>query len=101
MKWLVAILLLLLVGLQYRLWVGEGSLAQRVQLEREIAQFEAENETLKERNRVLALEVEALKNGLEAVEERAREEMGMIKEGETFYMIIEPENRPKSSVDTE
>ena len=91
MKWLLVILILLLISLQYRLWVGEGSLAQRVELQRKIDQYQAENDTLRERNRILALEVEALKNGLEGIEERAREQMGMIKEGETFYMIVEPE----------
>ena len=89
MKWLIAILLLLLAGLQYRLWVGEGSLAQRAQLQKKIAQSQAENDALRERNRVLALEVEALKTGLDAIEERAREQMGMVKSGETFYMIVE------------
>ena len=89
MKWLIAILFLLLVGLQYRLWIGEGSLAQRSQLQKKIEQYQAENDALRERNRVLALEVEALKTGLDAIEERAREQMGMVKSGETFYMIVE------------
>ena len=91
MKWLITVLIILFIGLRYRLWIGEGSLAQRAQLQKKIERFQAENETLRERNRILALEVEALKNGLDAIEERAREEMGMIKEGETFYMIVEPE----------
>ena len=91
MKIILVILTLLLIGLQYRLWIGEGSLAHRHELQQKIAQQQAENAVLRERNRVLALEVDALKNGLEAVEERAREEMGMIKEGETFYMIVEPD----------
>jgi len=91
MKITIAILIVLLLGLQYRLWVGEGSVAHRVELQKKIAQQQAENDSLKERNRVLALEVEALKNGLDAVEERAREQMGMVKEGETFFMIVDPE----------
>jgi len=89
MKWITAILLILLVGLQFRLWVGEGSLADVARLEREIQKQQAENGRLRERNRVLAIEVEELKSGLDSVEERARTEMGMIKEGETFYMVIE------------
>ncbi|TVZ39808.1 cell division protein FtsB [Alteromonadaceae bacterium 2753L.S.0a.02] len=89
MKWLVAVLLVLLAVFQYRLWIGEGSIADVVRLQREIARQQAENERLRERNKLLAAEVEALKNGYDAVEERARSEMGMIKEGETFYMIVE------------
>ncbi|MFT7223513.1 MAG: cell division protein FtsB [Cellvibrionaceae bacterium] len=95
-KWIIALLALVLIGLQYRLWVGEGSIAQQVDLQRKIEQYQAENEALRERNRILAMEVEALKNGLEAVEERAREDMGMIREGETFYLIVDPE-RPRKS----
>lgn len=92
MKVAIAILLVLIIGLQYRLWVGEGSVAHKVALEEKIKQQQVENDILKERNRILALEVDALKNGLDAVEERAREQMGMVKEGETFFMIVEPEN---------
>lgn len=91
MKITIAIFIVLLLGLQYRLWVGEGSVAHRVELQKKIEQQQAENDSLKERNRVLALEVDALKNGLDAVEERAREQMGMVKEGETFFMIVDPE----------
>ncbi len=91
MKWLIPILLILFVGLQYRLWVGDGSLANVARLKREIKQQQVENDRLQERNRVLMLEVDALKSGLGSVEERAREDMGMIKEGETFFMVVEPE----------
>lgn len=92
MKWLLAILIVLFVGLQYRLWVGEGSYAHRARLERDIAQKTAENQRLLERNRVLAVEVEDLKNGHKVVEARARSDMGMIKEGETFFMTHTPDN---------
>jgi len=91
MKWLFSVLLLLLLGLQYRLWVGDGSVANVVQLQQQIEKQQAENDRLRERNKLLAAEVKALKNGHEAVEERARSEMGMIKEGETFYMIVDDE----------
>lgn len=94
---LIAILIVLLAGLQYRLWIGEGSLAHRVELEKKIDQQQANNEVLKERNRVLSLEVEALKTGLDAVEEKAREQMGMIKKGETFFMIVDPSSNNKST----
>ncbi len=90
MKWLIITLFLLLVGLQYRLWVGEGSLAAVVRLGDERAIQARENDRLRERNRILAAEVEGLKSGLGAVEERAREDLGMIKPGETFFMVVEP-----------
>ncbi|WP_015046367.1 cell division protein FtsB [Simiduia agarivorans] len=94
MKWMLPLLLMLLAGLQYRLWVGEGSYAHINRLEQEIERQQIENDKLRERNRVLAVEVEELKTGLDSVEERARQEMGMIKDGETFYMMVEPKNRP-------
>lgn len=93
MKWLVATLLVLLVGLQYRLWVSEGSLAHRAELQQQIEQQQAANNRLRERNKVLAIEVEELKLGLDSIEERARQQMGMIKKGETFIMIVDPENK--------
>jgi cell division protein FtsB len=89
MKWLILILVVLLVGLQSRVWVGENSMADVVRLEREIKTQQLENLRLSQRNDILANEVLALKSGLGAVEERAREDLGMIKEGETFYMVIE------------
>lgn len=89
MKWILALLVAILIALQYRLWVGEGSWADVTRLEREVRQQERANEQLQRRNRALAIEVDALKDGLDSVEERAREDLGMIKDGETFYMIIE------------
>ncbi|MDO3383986.1 cell division protein FtsB [Gilvimarinus algae] len=86
MKWLLAILIAVFVGLQYRLWVGEGSYAHKVRLDDEIVRQEAENDRLRERNRVLAVEVDDLKSGHEVIEERARSDMGMVKKGETFFM---------------
>lgn len=87
MKWLWVISLALLVALQYRLWVGEGSLAHVAQLKQEIAEQQRENEKLLERNRVLTAEVIELKQGLETIEERARHELGMVKEGETLFQL--------------
>jgi cell division protein FtsB len=93
MKWLVAILTVMLVALQYRLWVGESSVAHNATLQQKIDQQRAENQRLRERNKALAIEIQALKSGTEAVEERAREEMGLIKKDETFFMIIEKDER--------
>ena len=90
MKVWAIILLLLLIALQVKLWVGEGGLKDVRRLEQAVAQQQATNEKLAERNRALAGEARDLKHGLEAVEERARSELGMIREGETFYQVIEP-----------
>jgi cell division protein FtsB len=79
----------LLAGLQYRLWIGEGSLAQVSRLQQQIAEQQGENERLLERNRILEAEVMELKRGMETVEERARQELGMLKEGETLYLLTE------------
>jgi cell division protein FtsB len=89
-KLLIAILVLLLVGLQYRLWVGEGGIREVWGLQQAIDAQRAENAVLGERNRALDAEVRDLKTGLDAVEERARNEVGMIREGETFFRIVEP-----------
>ncbi|WP_079201120.1 cell division protein FtsB [Pseudomonas sp. CC6-YY-74] len=87
--WLLVILILLLVGLQYRLWVGDGSLAQVTDLSHQIAAQQGDNQRLLERNRILEAEVMELKQGMETVEERARHELGMVKEGETLYQLTE------------
>ena len=89
MKLTTAIFVLLLILLQYRLWIGNGSMTEVHQLQQQISQIEQENESLKERNLSLAAEVLDLKQGQEAIEERARSEMGMIKYDETFYQIVD------------
>lgn len=85
---------MLLLSLQYRLWVGDGSLAEVWDLYQQVEIQREENQSLRERNQALEAEVQDLKQGLGAIEERAREELGMIKEGETFYQIIEPPAEP-------
>ena len=89
MKKVVIVLLLLLVYLQYRLWFGDGSLQEVWQLHREVEAQREENLQLRERNDALDAEVLDLQQGLDAIEERAREDLGMVKEGETFYQIVE------------
>jgi cell division protein FtsB len=91
------ILLVLLVVLQMRLWQGEGSWTAEQALQRQVEDQRLENAKLKDRNAALAAEVEDLKSGESAVEERARVELGMIKPGETFYRVVEPQD-PKSNV---
>ncbi|OFE11802.1 cell division protein FtsB [Pseudohongiella acticola] len=89
MKALVAALVLVLLVLQWRLWVGDGGVAELHQLENQLTVQQQENEALRLRNQMLENEVLDLKNGLEAVEERARSDLGMTRKDETFYMIIE------------
>lgn len=88
MKYLNLVLLLLLAGLQFRLWSGNGSVPDVRRLERIHAAQIAENEQLRERNQTLTAEVMDLKQGLSALEERARSEMGMIRAGETFFQFV-------------
>ena len=88
MKILVAVLILLLAGLQYRLWFGDGSLSEVVQLSRELEIQKNRLRDLEERNQKLEAQVLDLQNGLDAFEEKARNDLGMIKQGETFIQFI-------------
>nr|WP_281419257.1 cell division protein FtsB [Marinobacterium ramblicola] len=88
---MLLILLLMIFGLQYRLWFGEANLRQVWGLKEQIKQQQLENESLTERNQRLEAEVRDLKQGMAALEERARSDMGMVQEGETFFQLIEPE----------
>ena len=88
MKFIALILVVLLVLLQYRLWMGNGNLEEVAELEQLKAEKIEENRLLEERNHSLAAEVMDLKTGLEAIEERSRSEMGMIKQDETFFQIV-------------
>ena len=85
-------LAVLLIYLQINLWVGEGSLANVWSLRKEQSRRIDENKQLMERNAAMAAEVKNLKSGLDAIEERARMELGMIKKDETFYLIIDDDN---------
>ena len=97
MKLLTVIMVFLLLLLQYRLWTGNGSLVEVNLLKDEIEKIKNENENLKERNLSLTGEVFDLKQGHEAIEEIARSEMGMIKDGETFYQIIDNADQQSNS----
>lgn len=88
MKILVGVLVGLLLMLQYRLWFGEGSIQEVSRLRNEAAAGRAELIRLNSRNQALAAEVADLKSGLDAIEERARADLGMISEGETFYQFV-------------
>ena len=89
MKVLLGALVVMLVILQVNLWVGEGSFAQLNTLESQVEVQKQDNLVLAERNQELENEVLDLKTGLDAVEERARSEFGMVKDGETLFLIVE------------
>ena len=88
MKILIGVLIVLLIGLQYKLWLGDGSLSEVVQLSRELETQKLKLRELEERNRILEAQVIDLQNGLDAFEEKARNDLGMIKQGETFIQLI-------------
>mgnify|MGYP003681917840 FL=1 len=89
MKNLLLLLVLLLVYLQYRLWFGDGSLQDAWELHQDVELQRHENVELRERNAALEAEVTDLQQGLDAIEEHAREDLGMVKKGETFYQVVE------------
>lgn len=88
MRVFTAILFVLLVLLQYRLWFGKNSVPDYLALEQEVLRQQEVNEKLRQRNKLLYADTDDLKSGVEAIEERARNELGMIKENETFFRII-------------
>jgi cell division protein FtsB len=88
-KPIMIVLAIMLVLLQYRLWISHDGLPSLLRLHPQVEKQRLDNEKLSERNQVLAAEVQDLKSGLDALEERARSELGMIRQGETFFHIIE------------
>ncbi|TLY61067.1 MAG: cell division protein FtsB [Gammaproteobacteria bacterium] len=88
MKWLTAALTVAVLLLQYRVWLSENGVREVERLERAVATQRADNEQLAERNQQLAAEVRDLKTGMDALEERARSDLGMIARNETFYQVV-------------
>jgi len=88
MKWLAAALAVAIVLLQYRVWFSEDGVRQLARLQQAVAAQRADNGQLEERNHQLAAEVRDLKTGLDALEERARSDLGMIARNETFYQVV-------------
>ena len=103
MKKIIALLLVLLVMLQYKLWLGDGGIPEILQLENEIDVVQLQVDKLKERNQALNAEVLDLKKGMDAIEERARSELGMIGKDEVYYQVIssssDKSNDKKSALD--
>ncbi len=99
-RWgLIGFLLLLAAFLQLRLWWGEGGLGEARELQRRVGEQRQENARLQQRNDALEAEVEDLKSGEAAVEDRARSELGMVKPGEVFYRVVEPETATPGQAD--
>ena len=90
MKWLAIALFVVVVLLQYRIWLSDNGVRELNRLQSAVAAQTADNEQLGERNRQLAAEVRDLKNGMAALEERARSDLGMIASNETFYQVVPP-----------
>jgi len=89
MKIIPVILVVLLVLLQIKLWGGDGGIVDTLQLQQVVEHQVQENNSLTERNRALEAEVNDLKQGVDAIEERARSELGLIKPGETFFQTVD------------
>ncbi|HET7060602.1 MAG TPA: cell division protein FtsB [Nitrosospira sp.] len=89
MKILGFLLVILIIAMQYPLWLGKGGWLKVWEMDRQIAAQEETNRKLQARNATLDAEVRDLKQGVEAIEERARSELGMIKENETFFHVLE------------
>ena len=99
MRWLLLALLLLLAVLQYRLWFAPGSLAEQRRLELQVQEQSQINATLKKRNEALERDVLDLKTGNRGMEQRAREELGLIRDGEVFDQLVTPDKTIDDSPD--
>jgi cell division protein FtsB len=87
-KWLVVALLGVILAIQYRLWISRDGVSEVLQLREAVATQRDENAQLKLRNEQLAAEVRDLKQGFSALEERARSDLGMIANNETYYQVV-------------
>ena len=99
LRYVALLLLILLLALEVKLWTGDWSMREVWRLRQRVAEQKQENLKLKQRNEALSAEVQDLKNGNEAIEERARSELGLVKPGETFYQVVEPTADAKKNGD--
>ena len=86
--WIPALLMAMLVALQYRLWVADGGIAHTLKLSAQLQREQADVQKLRARNAALDAGVRNLKSGLDEIEIRARESLGMVRQGETFYLVV-------------
>ncbi len=89
MRSIIIILILALIGLQYKLWLGDGGLSQWMSLEKKLTLQEGENKKLASRNMAIDADIIELKSGDQALEEQARFELGMVKTDEIYYQFID------------
>ncbi len=89
MKILLALVVLLIVLLQYRLWYGDGGIKEIEAYQQQMDDLSKQVAEKSARNKALYAEVEDVRKGQEAIEERARYELGMIRDGETFFQVLE------------
>lgn len=89
LRYVALVLVILITALQVKFWTGQGGMREVWALGETVATQLTENEQLRARNDALSADVDDLKNGTEAVEERARSELGLIKPSETFYQVVE------------
>jgi len=89
MRPLILILILVFIGLQYKLWLGDGNISQWRKLELALTQQKSENTRLSLRNTVMEADVIELKKGSSALEEQARYELGMVKDDEVYYQFVD------------
>ncbi len=94
MRFFAAVLFVVLLGLQYRLWISDDGLRSVLNLKKSVAAQRVENATLLQRNGQLAAEVKDLKGGTSALEERARNDLGMVGKDETFFQVVDPAGWP-------
>jgi cell division protein FtsB len=103
LRWLALVFVVLIAALQYPMWLGKGGWLQVRELDRRVALQREANEKLKARNQALDAEVRDLKTGYEAIEERARSELGMVRQDEVFFQLQQraapeaPAAAPRSS----
>ena len=88
MRLIVISLVLILLGLQYKLWFGEDSVLQWMRLDKKLEKQTAKNEKLMLRNQAIEADIAELKSGDQALEERARYDLGMVKQGEIYYQFV-------------
>ncbi len=89
MRTIAIFLILALIGLQYKLWIGDDSFSQWIELRRKLSSQEENNRNLVARNRVIEADIAELKSGDQALEEQARYELGMVKNGEVYYQLAD------------
>ena len=96
MRWLALVFAALIVALQYPMWLGKGGWLQVREYDRQLAEQREQNAKLKLRNDALDADVRDLKTGYEAIEERARNELGMIRQDEVFFQLQPPGSTPRA-----